>query len=152
MKMCFPHRFIFMQINSFSCQWLERDSFWNRGTRELGNRILLSWKQSYCQTVMFFFTLFNMAKTKRAGSLERLLFSYDNDCEQKMFQQAEPVNKRCLHRLKSGKKKYFLLESAVSPRRDYFDYWVITFFSPWLFLRIKKIFGDTFLPTIYEKL
>lgn len=97
-----------------------------------------------------FFTLFNMAKTKHAGSLERLLFSCDNwwlwtkdvstgwASEQKMFTQAE-----------KRKKKNFLLESAVSPRRDYFDYWVITFFSPWLFLRIN---GDTFLPTIYEEL
>ena len=101
-----------------------------------------------------FFTLFNMAKTKHAGSLERLLFSRDNDCEQKMFQQAEPVNKRCLHRLKSAKKNIFLtrISCQPSPRRVYFDYWVITFFSPWLFLRIKNIFGDTFLPTIYEEL
>ena len=45
--MCFPYRFIFMQIKLiFIWKVLHLDSFWNRGTRELGNglfRIELQW-------------------------------------------------------------------------------------------------------------
>ena len=84
---------------------------------------------------------------------KRLFFSCDNDGEQKMFQQPDPVNKRCLYSLKSAKKSRIFLTriGCANLHGVYLNYLCNHLFSPWLFLRIKKIFRDIFIPTIREE-
>ena len=109
-------------------------SFWNRGATYSENVSCFFKSKVVTKRSCFSFTFIKHVQNKARRINKRLFFSCDNDGEQKMFQQAEPLNKKMFIQAENSKarkkKRIFITWISCQPSWTVVELFVLSsFFS-----------------------